>query len=76
MEHIRKPEWLKIQIGANARYADTKRIVDTHKLHTICSSGRCPNLGECWELSVPVHASSAIHKAGNRFRLIRKSLGT
>ena len=33
MEHIRKPEWLKIQIGANARYADTKRIVDTHKLH-------------------------------------------
>ena len=48
MEHIRKPEWLKIQIGANARYADTKRIVDTHKLHTICSSGRCPNLGECW----------------------------
>ena len=48
MEHIRKPEWLKIQIGANARYADTKRIVDAHKLHTICSSGRCPNLGECW----------------------------
>ena len=48
MEHIRKPEWLKIQIGANARYADTKRIVDTHKIHTICSSGRCPNLGECW----------------------------
>ncbi len=48
MEHIRKPEWLKIQIGTNARYADTKRIVDTHKLHTICSSGRCPNLGECW----------------------------
>mgnify|MGYP000080205135 FL=1 len=48
MEHVRKPEWLKIQIGANARYADTKRIVDTHKLHTICSSGRCPNLGECW----------------------------
>ena len=48
MEYIRKPEWLKIQIGANARYADTKRIVDAHKLHTICSSGRCPNLGECW----------------------------
>lgn len=48
MEHVRKPEWLKIQIGANARYAETKRIVDTHKLHTICSSGRCPNLGECW----------------------------
>lgn len=48
MTHIRKPEWLKISIGANARYAETKRIVDTHKLHTICSSGRCPNMGECW----------------------------
>ena len=48
MEHVKKPEWLKITIGTNARYTDTKRIVDTHKLHTICSSGRCPNLGECW----------------------------
>ena len=48
MTHIRKPDWLKIQIGTNARYTETKRIVDTHKLHTICSSGRCPNLGECW----------------------------
>mgnify|MGYP001775354988 CR=1 FL=1 len=48
MERVRKPEWLKISIGANERYAETKRIVDTHCLHTICSSGRCPNLGECW----------------------------
>ena len=48
MEHIKKPEWLKISIGANERYAQTKHIVDSHKLHTICSSGRCPNMGECW----------------------------
>ncbi len=48
MEHIKKPEWLKISIGANERYAQTKKIVESHKLHTICSSGRCPNLGECW----------------------------
>ena len=48
MEHVKKPDWLKISIGTNARYTETKRIVDTHKLHTICSSGRCPNLGECW----------------------------
>lgn len=47
-EHIRKPEWLKASIGACQRYADTKRIVESHRLHTICSSGRCPNLGECW----------------------------
>ncbi len=46
--HIKKPEWLKTSIGTNARYTETKRIVDTHKLHTICNSGRCPNLGECW----------------------------
>lgn len=45
---VRKPDWLKINIGTNQRYTETKRIVDTHKLHTICSSGRCPNLGECW----------------------------
>ena len=48
MEHVKKPDWLKVSIGTNARYTETKRIVDCHKLHTICSSGRCPNLGECW----------------------------
>ena len=48
MTHVKKPEWLKISIGANSRYSETKKIVDTHKLHTICSSGRCPNMGECW----------------------------
>lgn len=47
-ERIRKPEWLKINIGANERYTETKRIVESHCLHTICSSGRCPNMGECW----------------------------
>lgn len=47
-ERVRKPEWLKINIGANERYTVTKRIVESHCLHTICSSGRCPNMGECW----------------------------
>lgn len=47
-ERVRKPEWLKISIGANERYTETKRIVEGHCLHTICSSGRCPNMGECW----------------------------
>ncbi len=45
---IRKPSWLKISIASNDRYSHTKKIVDTHSLHTICTSGRCPNLGECW----------------------------
>ena len=47
-DRIRKPEWLKISIGANERYTETKCIVESHCLHTICSSGRCPNMGECW----------------------------
>lgn len=47
-DRVRKPEWLKIRIGANERYTETKRIVESHCLHTICSSGRCPNMGECW----------------------------
>lgn len=47
-DHVRKPEWLKINIGANECYTETKRIVESHCLHTICSSGRCPNMGECW----------------------------
>lgn len=47
-ERVKKPDWLKISIGANERYTETKQIVDSHKLHTICSSGRCPNMGECW----------------------------
>ena len=47
-KRVRKPEWLKISIGANERYTETKRIVESHCLHTICSSWRCPNMGECW----------------------------
>lgn len=47
-QRVRKPEWLKISIGSNERYTETKRIVESHCLHTICSSGRCPNMGECW----------------------------
>lgn len=48
IKHVRKPDWLKVNFGANEKYAVTKRIVDGHCLHTICSSGRCPNIGECW----------------------------
>lgn len=48
INRVCKPEWLKINIAANQRFAETKRIVESHCLHTICSSGRCPNMGECW----------------------------
>jgi lipoic acid synthetase len=45
---IRKPEWLRVNLGNNDNFSMTGRIVKKHLLHTICESGRCPNLGECW----------------------------
>jgi lipoic acid synthetase len=45
---IRKPEWLRVNLGNNANFAATGKIVKGRCLHTICESGRCPNLGECW----------------------------
>ncbi|MBE6200798.1 MAG: lipoyl synthase [Rikenellaceae bacterium] len=43
-----KPEWLKIKLHDGAGYAEVAHIVERHGLHTICSSGRCPNKAECW----------------------------
>ncbi|WP_085535933.1 lipoyl synthase [Massilibacteroides vaginae] len=48
-EHVRKPDWLKIRLGGNEKFTRTKEIVESHSLHTICTSGKCPNMGECWE---------------------------
>jgi len=45
---IRKPAWLRSNLGNNANFAATGRIVKGQCLHTICESGRCPNLGDCW----------------------------
>lgn len=47
-KRVRKPDWLKIKLPEGRRYRDVKRVVTDNKLHTICSSGRCPNMGECW----------------------------
>lgn len=44
----RKPDWLKIRLPGGENYTKVAEIVETHKLHTICSSGKCPNMGECW----------------------------
>lgn len=46
---IKKPDWLKVKLGGNEKFSETKMIVDSHSLHTICQSGRCPNIGECWQ---------------------------
>jgi lipoate synthase len=49
-KHVKKPDWLKIRLGGNETFTKTKEIVESHSLHTICSSGRCPNMGECWSI--------------------------
>jgi lipoic acid synthetase len=48
MDAVRKPSWLKIKLPGGEGYAKVSNIVKNHKLHTICSSGMCPNIGECW----------------------------
>ncbi len=45
---LKKPEWLKIRLQSNEGSAEVERIVKEHSLHTICSSGLCPNKAECW----------------------------
>lgn len=44
----RKPSWLKVKLPTGENYLKVRELVDTHKLHTICQSGNCPNMGECW----------------------------
>ncbi|HCT31449.1 MAG TPA: lipoyl synthase [Bacteroidales bacterium] len=48
MDAVRKPSWLKIKLPGGEGYTRVSNIVKTHKLHTICGSGMCPNIGECW----------------------------
>lgn len=45
---IRKPNWLKIKLHNTDEFSKVAQIVSQHSLHTICSSGRCPNMAECW----------------------------
>ena len=45
---LRKPDWLKIKVPSGKEYVSVKEIVNRNKLHTICTSGHCPNMHECW----------------------------
>lgn len=45
---IKKPDWLRVKLPTGKEYAQVRTLVDQHKLHTICESGNCPNMGECW----------------------------
>jgi len=47
-ERKRKPNWLRVKLPVGENYRHVRNLVDNYKLHTICESGNCPNMGECW----------------------------
>lgn len=48
MDTSRKPAWLRAKLPSGPGYSAVRQLVDNHKLHTVCQSAQCPNLGECW----------------------------
>jgi lipoic acid synthetase len=48
IQKIKKPDWLRVKLPTGEEYVKVRGIVSKHKLHTICESGNCPNMGECW----------------------------
>ncbi|HCE55279.1 MAG TPA: lipoyl synthase [Lutibacter sp.] len=47
-DKIQKPAWLRVKLPVGKKYTDLRNLVDKYKLNTICTSGSCPNMGECW----------------------------
>ncbi|MDG2194619.1 MAG: lipoyl synthase [Polaribacter sp.] len=47
-EKIKKPKWLRVKLPVGKKYTELRGLVDKYKLNTICTSGSCPNMGECW----------------------------
>lgn len=45
---IKKPNWLRVKLPTGENFKKVRKLVEDHKLHTICESGSCPNMGECW----------------------------
>lgn len=45
---VKKPNWLRVKLPIGENFKQVRNLVDQHKLHTICESGNCPNMGECW----------------------------
>lgn len=48
VEGNKRPDWLRVKLPYGENYRNVRSIIDTHKLHTVCESARCPNMGECW----------------------------
>lgn len=47
-ERTPKPKWLRVKLPTGKKYTELRGLVDKYNLHTICTSGSCPNMGECW----------------------------
>lgn len=47
-ERVKKPSWLRVKLPTGENFKKVRELVDEHGLHTICQSGNCPNMGECW----------------------------
>ncbi len=47
-DKIQKPAWLRVKLPVGKKYTELRNLVDKYKLNTICTSGSCPNMGECW----------------------------
>jgi len=47
-ERKRKPDWLRVKLPIGEKFRNVRKLVDKYKLNTICESGNCPNMGECW----------------------------
>lgn len=47
-KHNKRPDWLRVKLPIGESYKKVRRLVDEYNLHTICQSGNCPNMGECW----------------------------
>jgi lipoic acid synthetase len=45
---VKKPDWLKVSLASTGNFSEVKKIVQQHHLHTICTSGKCPNICDCW----------------------------
>ena len=48
VQKLKKPEWLKVKLPTGQAYKNVRGVTKSHNLHTICESGNCPNMGECW----------------------------
>ena len=48
IKHTKKPKWIRVKLPTGKKYTELRGLVENYKLNTICTSGSCPNMGECW----------------------------